>query len=80
MRFIGMASIFAEPASYHGSVKQLIEDSCKKADQPGLYATFKYMDDEDLNELTIKTGLKEDTTIDKELWGKIEEVEEEVEE
>ena len=38
------------------------------------------MDDEDINELTIKTGLKEDTTIDKELWGKIEEVEEEVEE
>ncbi|CAD8104747.1 unnamed protein product [Paramecium primaurelia] len=77
MRFIGMASIFAEPSSYHTSVKQVIEDSCKKADQPGLYATFKYYDEEDLNELSQKTGLQADAPVDKSLWGKIEEVEDE---
>lgn len=79
MRFIGMASIFAEPSSYHNSVKQVIEDHCKKADQPGLYATFKYYDEEDLNELSQLTGLKDDGNIDKELWGRIEEAEDEVE-
>ncbi|CAD8123770.1 unnamed protein product [Paramecium sonneborni] len=77
MRFIGMASIFAEPSSYHTSVKQVIEDSCKKADQPGLYATFKYYDEEDLNELSQKTGLQGDAPVDKSLWGKIDEVEDE---
>lgn len=72
-----MASIFAEPSSYHTSVKQVIEDNCKKADQPGLYATFKYYDEDDLNELSQLTGLKEEGVIDKDLWGKIEDLEEE---
>jgi splicing factor 3B subunit 2 len=45
-------------------------------DQPGLYATFKYMDDDDLNEISALADMKEETNFDKTLWGVVEEVEE----
>ena len=32
MKFIGMSSVFSEAATYHTSVKQMIEDTCKKMD------------------------------------------------
>lgn len=57
-------------------MKQIIEDTAKKLDQPGLYATFKYMDDDDLNEISALADLKEETNFDKSLWGVVEEVEE----
>lgn len=46
-------------------------------DQAGLYATFKYMDDDDLNEISALADLREDMNFDKSLWGIVEEIEEE---
>ncbi len=59
----------------------MIEDTCKKNDQPGIYATFKYMDEDDLNQLSTIIGLKDEGNVDKGLWGMvIEEEEEEIQE
>ena len=45
-------------------------------DQAGLYATFKYMDDDDINEISALADLREEHNFDKSLWGVVNEAEE----
>ena len=82
MRFIGVAAAFSDGPLFHKTqVRNAIEETQKKLDAPGLYATFRYIEEDDL-ELNLPLGIGigsqailREEGIEKGVWGEIDEEE-----